>query len=203
MRARKAVRETSAATSEANGAALGGRLKLARTGAGLTLDDVAEASGMTSGHLSRLERGEKLPSIGALVRLAKALGTTVGDLMGADPVDSELVIARASDRTRLGRSSPKKVVRYEVVLREAACAGQSVTAFVAHPDPDAGTVEDTSHQGVEFIFVLSGAIEVVFAERVVELGAGDVLLFPGYLRHRLRRCRPDDDASALVVMVGA
>lgn len=194
--------ETGADLGGPNGMALGSRLRMARAKANRTLEDVARDCGITPGHLSRLERGEKLPSIGALVKLARAFETTIVELLGSDPAEGELIIARAGARPRLGAGKTAGSFRYEMLLREAACAGQLVTAFIVHPEPEGGAVRDTSHQGLEFIFVLSGAIEIVFAERTVTLSAGDVLLFPGYLQHRLRRPSAGK-ASALVVMIGA
>lgn len=188
--------------STSDGAAIGARLRKARLAANLTLDHVAAAAGLTAGHLSRLERGAKLPSIGALVALAHALGTTVNALMGADPGEGELLIGRASQRTRVGRKSGAGAFRYEALVQGAVCAGQPVTAFVIHPKAESGTVSDTSHQGIEFLYVLTGTIEIVFAERVTSLGQGDVILFPGYLKHRIR-CQSEAPASALVVMTGA
>jgi transcriptional regulator with XRE-family HTH domain len=199
---KSAVPGSGVSASTGDGAAIGARLRAARIAANLTLDQVAAAAGLTAGHLSRLERGAKLPSIGALVALAQALGTTVNEFMGADPGEGELLVGRAGARTRVGRKSVRGAFRYETLLQGAVCAGQSVTAFVIHPKADGGTVSDTSHQGIEFLYVLSGAIEVVFAERVVSLAQGDVMLFPGYLKHRVR-CQSDEPASALVVMTGA
>ncbi len=188
--------------STSDGAAIGARLRQARLAARLTLDQVAAAAGLTAGHLSRLERGAKLPSIGALVALAHVLGTTVNSLMGADPGEGELLIGRASRRTRVGRKSGSGAFRYEALFQGAVCAGQPVTAFVIHPKAEGGTVSDASHQGIEFLYVLTGTIEIVFAERVVSLGQGDVILFPGYLKHRIRS-QSDGPASALVLMAGA
>ncbi len=181
--------------------AIGARLRKARLRAGLTLEEVAGAVGLTAGHLSRLERGSKLPSVGALLALARGLGTTSGVLMGADPGKGELLIGRAGRGARLGRTPISGTFRYEVLLQEALCADQTVTAFIVHPNAEGGTVSDVSHQGLELVFVLSGAIEIEFAERVVSLEQGDVMLFPGYLRHRTR-CQSSEPASALVVMMG-
>jgi transcriptional regulator with XRE-family HTH domain len=204
-KAKTAAPPTSDATAtipSGDGVAIGARLRHARGRSSLTLDQVAVAAGLTAGHLSRLERGEKLPSIGALAALARALGTSINEFVGADPAEEELVVVRAGRRTGVGRKAGKGDFRYEALLQGAVCAGQSVTAFVIHPQAEAGTMSDTSHQGIEFLYVLTGTIEIVFAERVVSLGQGDVILFPGYLKHRVR-CQSEAPASALVVMTGA
>ena len=64
--------------------ALGDRLRAAREARGLTLDQMSAATGVSKAHLSRLESGERQPSVGILVELAAALGTRVGALFGED-----------------------------------------------------------------------------------------------------------------------
>ncbi len=54
-----------------------------------TLDQLAEVTGLSKGHLSRFERGEKSLSVAALMRLAQALGTSVSFLLGEDVDHSE------------------------------------------------------------------------------------------------------------------
>jgi len=183
-------------------ASLGARLRKARLTAKQTLEQLAGATGLTAGYLSRIERGEKLPSIGAVVALARALDTPVGALLGSDPGEGELLIGRVDRRPRLGQKSASGPFHYETLIQGTVCAGQSVIAFIIHPKPEGGTVPDASHQGIEFLYVLTGTVEVVFTERVVSLAQGDVMLFPGYLQHRVR-CQTSEPASVLAVMVGA
>ena len=64
--------------------ALGDRLRAAREARGLTLDQLSASTGVSKAHLSRLESGERQPSVGILVELAAALGTRVGALFGED-----------------------------------------------------------------------------------------------------------------------
>src|ERR1700735_5417805 len=67
-----------------NPGALGDRLRSAREARGLTLDQMSASTGVSKAHLSRLESGERQPSVGILVELAAALGTRVGALFGED-----------------------------------------------------------------------------------------------------------------------
>lgn len=181
--------------------ALGSRLRLARTRAGSTLDEVATAAGMTSSHLSRVERGEKLPSMGAMLRLAAALGVSVGDLMGGAPFAGEVAIVRAGQRSRIRLSDGSDGLRYEVLLQGAACAGRSVTAYVLDPAKERGAISPTSHAGLEFIYALEGEVEVQLGETFEVLSAGDVALFPAYLKHMLRPVANCPKAKALIVII--
>ena len=181
--------------------AFGSRLRHARTRAGSTLEEIASAAGMTSSHLSRIERGEKLPSMGAMLRLAAALAVSLADLVGGTPIAGEVAIVRAGQRSRLRLSDGSEGLRYEVLLREAACAGRSVTAYVLDPAKDFESISPTSHSGLEFLYVLEGDLEVQFGATVETLGSGDVALFPGYLKHMLRPVAACPSAKALIVII--
>lgn len=191
-----------ALTPEASEAiTLGSRLRLARTLAGATLEAIASAAGMTTGHLSRVERGEKLPSMGALLRLGSALGVPLGNLLGGTPVAGEVSIVRAGQRSRLRMSDGAESLRYEVLLREAACAGQSVTTYILDPAKDVDAISPTGHGGLELVYVLEGELEVQLGAKVEALSAGDIALFPGYLRHMTRPVGTCPKAKALIVII--
>jgi len=67
---------------EATLASIGDRLRAARDRLGLTLHQLSERSGLSKAHLSRLESGERQPSIAALLELSSTLGVSVNALLG-------------------------------------------------------------------------------------------------------------------------
>lgn len=73
---------------------IGERLRAIRRGRGLTLQEVSDASGVTMSRLSRIELAERELSVGALLRLSRALGVSVNDLLG-EPTVSDPVAAMA------------------------------------------------------------------------------------------------------------
>ena len=62
----------------------------------------------------------------------------------------------------------------------------SFEAFLFYPGTNADEVEGR-HSGQEMVFVVAGAVEVIFRTHSVKLQRGDCVHFPGYLEHRLRR----------------
>lgn len=76
---------------------VGRRVRTARTQAGLSLAQLADASGVSKAYLVRLEKDESTnPSLDLLARVAEALDTTVADLVGRPPLrfaqDENLVV---------------------------------------------------------------------------------------------------------------
>ena len=85
--------------------ALGERLRLLRTGRGLTLGQVAEGR-FSAAFLSQIERGLARPSAGNLAHIAGRLGVDLGDLLSSTPraVDREMTELRLSEaRTAIAR----------------------------------------------------------------------------------------------------
>ncbi len=89
----------------------------------------------------------------------------------------------------------------EVLLQQAACAGQFVTAYVIDPAKDLNAITPTAHAGFEVVFVLEGEVHLQLGDAIETLRAGDVALFPGYLEHMLRPSAPRRRSRALITII--
>jgi len=162
----------------------------------LTLEELAAATGLSKGHLSRFERGEKALSIAALMRVASALNTSVSRLLGEHVDEGELHLVRSEERM-MHRSSGTDGGYSFAVLGNGKGTGEP-SAFFVEIDNSARRDSDAYHAGEELIFVLSGSVEMELPDRKVVLLEGDYLQFPGYLRHVLYGRAP---RSRLLVIV--
>jgi transcriptional regulator with XRE-family HTH domain len=77
---------------------LGTRVKRLRTQAGLTLEEFAAQSGVSRAMLSKVERGEKSPTLAIIVRIAKGLNVSMSALMGAEPDAAQVAVIRRANR---------------------------------------------------------------------------------------------------------
>src|SRR5580692_7127167 len=64
----------------------------------LTLAQLSELSGISIGHLSRLENGTRTPTVRLLLQLARALGVSLGALVGEAPEQNTVYVSRSVDR---------------------------------------------------------------------------------------------------------
>ncbi|KRE09554.1 hypothetical protein ASE63_21065 [Bosea sp. Root381] len=80
------------------GTRLGCRIRTMRKTAGLTLDALAERSGVSRAMLSKVERGEKNPTLAVVTRIAQGLDTSLSGLMGAETETTPVAIRRAGQR---------------------------------------------------------------------------------------------------------
>jgi transcriptional regulator with XRE-family HTH domain len=72
------------------GIAMGTRLQQLRLGAGLSQTELADAAGIPVGSLRNWERGRRTPLLDAAARIATAIGCTVGQLAGTEPMPKKV-----------------------------------------------------------------------------------------------------------------
>jgi transcriptional regulator with XRE-family HTH domain len=164
----------------------------------LTLEQLAQDTGLSKGHLSRYERGEKSLSIAALVRLSKALNTSVSALLGEHAGEELLHVVRSGERPR--RRAARTEGNYEFVPLSRTDEHAGPSAFIVHMGTESTLGKEVFHEGDELFFVLSGSVEIVLGSRSVRLGQGDFAQFPGLVRHRLRGL--ESNTSILVFVTG-
>lgn len=158
---------------------IGARLRASRLAQGLTLEQLAEATQVTKGFLSRVERDDTQPSLSSLVQICQALSLPVGSLFEAPDVQ-RLPLADAPPINMGGRGADERMVTPRSEERV------QVIHSTLEPDADGGDELYTVNCSVEVLHVVSGDLTVVFNDRVEELGDGDTLTFPGNTPHNWR-----------------
>jgi DNA-binding transcriptional MerR regulator/quercetin dioxygenase-like cupin family protein len=155
---------------------LGPQLRRMRQRRGMALAEASSRAGISAGFLSSLERTQANASVATLQRLAKAYGTTVMELFHTPTHHGRLV--KPNER-RVLEVHPG--VRMEL-LSSGAPMLQSMLFRVA---PLAGSEGSYSHQGEEFIFMISGTLEIWLDElQCFVLQAGDSFWFESTHGHR-------------------
>ncbi|MGQ4274574.1 helix-turn-helix domain-containing protein [Terrihabitans sp. B22-R8] len=140
----------------------------------LSLEGLSALSGVSRSMISKVERGETVPSTGTLSRLAEALGTTFSQLM-AHPEEQEIIVIPAARQPILSDAesgytrrclSPVLPARGIDWVLNTLPVGSTTGEFVAH------------RRGVEeYIYVLKGRLEVSVGERRIILSERDSLYF--------------------------
>ena len=149
---------------------LGRRIRSLRTERHLTLKQVEEACGLSATHLSEIERGRTSPTIGALMRIARALGRPASYFIEAEELPDVAHLARerlAGFVTASGACVEPltpgvpggRLFAYRLSL--GGSPGGSFTLPAQEPPGEA------------LYFVCQGRVETVFGETSLTLGAGD------------------------------
>ncbi|MEU4164311.1 cupin domain-containing protein [Actinoplanes sp. NPDC026670] len=160
----------------ASGAAIGGRLRAARQTRGLTLQQVADATTLNKGFISRLERDEVSPSVASLVSICEVLGIRVGELF--EPPATSLVRAGEGRPINFGGNDVR-----ELLLTPGTQSQLQVIHSTVEPGGSGGDELYTLDCEVEFVYVISGSLEIRLSEETVLLNTGDAFTFPGREPH--------------------
>jgi transcriptional regulator with XRE-family HTH domain len=156
----------------------------------LTLAQLSELSGVSVGHLSRLENGTRTPTVRLLLQLARALGVSIGELVGETSEQSSVYVSRSEDRRTIeaGDSSLQS-------LADPSLRSLQAVELTLLP----GRIgEPATHAGEEWIYVLSGAIELDLNGSVSVLGPDDAVHFRADVPHSLRNPHAEG-AKVLIV----
>lgn len=178
---------------------IGGRIRFMRRQRGMSLDQLAAAANLTKSYLSKIERGISVPSIATALKVAASFKVTVGQLLGEEQGDESICVVRRADRKPFIRDGSASGYNYEMVA--APKRFKTMEPFIMRPPLKFQGDRFFEHVGEEFIFVLSGAMEVQFSNRRITLKAGDAIYFDSHLPHRSRSLGRKP-AEALVVVKG-
>lgn len=153
-------------------ARLGARLKRARQNRGMTLEALAEATGVSRSMISRVERGESSPTAALLVRLGSGLGMSLSALLEDAPESGPL--ARQAEQP-VWRDPASGYVRRNVSPRGTGSAFEIVEVVLP---PGANVVLDSAAGAPALdqqIWVLEGALDLTIGVTSYELAEGDCL----------------------------
>jgi transcriptional regulator with XRE-family HTH domain len=166
----KLVQDTSAADIAATLDQVGARLKRLRTQRRMTLTAVAKATGISKSTMSRLETGQRRPTLELLLALSHAYRVPLGDLVAApeegDP-RVQLKAGRVKGRTVIPLTrEPDGMQAWKIVIPTSKV-----------------TPEPRAHDGYEWIYVLSGHLRFVLGDKDWVLGPGEVASFDTKVPH--------------------
>ncbi|MDT0343032.1 helix-turn-helix domain-containing protein [Streptomyces litchfieldiae] len=151
-------------------AGVGPRLRRLRSRRGVTLAALSAATGISTSTLSRLESGQRRPSLELLLPIAQAHQVPLDELVGAPEAGDPRV--RLSPRIAHGRTV--------VPLTRQPGALQAFKIIVpgGRQDPDPKT-----HEGYEWLYVLAGRLRLVLGDRDLVLRQGEAAEFDTRLPH--------------------
>ncbi|KPI19643.1 transcriptional regulator, XRE family with cupin 2 sensor [Actinobacteria bacterium OK006] len=151
-------------------AEVGPRLRRIRKERGATLAGLSEATGISVSTLSRLESGLRKPSLELLLPIARAHEVPLDELVGAPPVRDPRV--RAQPIVRGGRT------HWPLTRQPGGLQAYKVLEPQRKLEP-----EPRTHEGYEWLYVMSGRLRLVLADHDVVLGPGEAAEFDTRVPH--------------------
>ena len=187
-----------------NHSIVGIKIRRIRETKGLTVEDIAERSGLSIEQINSIENDQNLPSLGPLIKVARALGVRLGTFMD-DNDQLGPVICRAEEREKNssisfsnGATDSRKHMEYHPLAQQKA--GRHMEPFVIdiHPDENKN-FQLSAHEGEEFIYVMEGEVEVEYGKEKYLLKKNDSIFYDSIVKHHVHGV-PGKSAKILAVV---
>jgi transcriptional regulator with XRE-family HTH domain len=169
--------------------AVGPRLRALRRERGATLTQLSEATGISVSTLSRLESGRRKPTLELLLALARAHQVPLDELVDAPETGDPRVHPRPFDHK--GRT---------VIPLTRRPGGIQGFKQIFPPGWPAGEPERGSHEGYEWLYVLSGRLRLLLGEHDVVLTAGEAAEFDTHVPHGF--ANPGTEPAEVLMLFG-
>ncbi|MDD4921349.1 MAG: XRE family transcriptional regulator [Bacteroidales bacterium] len=181
---------------------VGSKIKSIRESKNISIEQVAERSGLTADQIERIEENTNLPSLAPLIKIARVLGVRLGTFLD----DSEHlgpVICRKDEQPQ-GISFSSETANSHNNLNFFALA-QSKTGRHMEPfliDIDSASKNGymlSTHEGEEFIYVLEGEVEVTYGKSTFVIKTGESIYYDSIVEHNVHAAN-DSKAKILAVV---
>lgn len=174
----------------ANNSIIGLKIQRIREAKEISIEEVSERSGLSVEQIQNIETNQNLPSLGPLIKIARALGVRLGTFLD----DSDAlgpVICRAAEREESScisfsndATDARKHMEYHPLATQKA--GRHMEPFIV----EINSCDDTdfrlsAHEGEEFIYVMEGEVEVEYGKQKYILQQGDSIFYDSIVKHHV------------------
>ncbi len=179
------------------GGEIGRRIKRVRQEKGMTLKAVESASGVSATHVSEIERGATSPTIGALSRIAHALGKSPAFFLEENEI-GDVSLVTGGDRVRETRAAGSATVES---LTSSIPGGHVQVCRISLAPGRSHRDARHTHDGAEAILVVAGRVRVDVGDRTIDLAEGDAVHFDASRPHAYRN--GSDEAPAVLLWIAS
>jgi len=158
---------------------IGDRIKTLRIAQKRTMEEIAKASDLSKSMISKIESNKTIPSVAALVKIAKSLGTNISNLLEREGFLNAIITTRQKALENL-TSTDKG---YSIYPYASGYHEKKMQPFLFVARKGEVVPHEVSHEGEEFIYVINGQMKMQVGEVVHVLNSGDSLYFNSIQRH--------------------
>jgi len=170
----------------------GAKMKQLRQLKQVSLETLANKTGYAQRYLKEIEEGIVIPSVSAVIQIAKALSVDSGSFLSAEEQE------KSEKRRRESFLKRTQAYAYKTLTPDAQTKHMKAFLVTIDAHQDHKMVE-YRHEGEEFVYVLKGQIEVIVGENTNLIKKDETLHFDSGLIHKLRNLS-SEEAKLLVVI---
>ena len=158
---------------------VGDRIRILRGTQNRTLQEVADACGLSKSMISKIENNKTIPSVATLVKIAGVLGTKVSNLLEQEGWSKAIITTRSEAESGLVKTEKG----YSIFPYASEFHGKKMQPFLFVAKKDEVIPHLLSHEGEEYVFVIDGVIKMQVGDSEYLLKSGDSLYFNSIQRH--------------------
>lgn len=180
---------------------IGKKIKEFRTFRQISLEDLAMKANIDVKQLDFIENKGNVPSLGHLIKITRALGVRIGTFLDDQDQLGPVVSKAGQGSSTMSFSSSNEQAREHLNFFSLAQdkTGRHMEPFLVDIQPD--NVSDhklSSHEGEEFIYVISGNVEISYGKENFKLTEGDSIYYDSVIAHNVHA---DGDKPAKILAV--
>ena len=167
---------------------VGSKIKSIRESKLISIEDIAERSGLSVDQIKSIENDQFLPSLGPLIKIARALGVRLGTFLD-DNDELGPVVCRAAERDSSisfsnGTPDARKHMESHSVAKQKM--GRHMEPFIIDIQPsEERNFKLSAHEGEEFIYVMEGEVEIDYGKEKYMLAMGDSIFYDSIVEHHV------------------
>jgi transcriptional regulator with XRE-family HTH domain len=180
---------------------LGTRIRMIMEQKDISTKELAKRTGLEKDFLESLQSDDVYPSLGPLLKVARALGVRLGTFLD-DKVSEDPLVIRTSDRTEeiVTHRGTNKPVALTFHSLGRGKTDRHMEPFYIDVFPESSRDKRlSSHEGEEFIIVESGSIEVIYGSSTYVLYPGDSIYYNSVVPHYVS-CAGEEKATIYAVL---
>lgn len=168
---------------------IGERIRQIRESKSISIEDMAERSGLSEKQIESVEQSGGLPSLAPLIKIARVLGVRLGTFLDdhdeLGPVICRKNVREGESGFQTKDTSSHKHMDYYAL--SSAKSGRHMEPFIITIDPVRRGVDFilSTHEGEEFIYCLEGVVEINYGSETYLLEEGDSIYYDSIVDHHV------------------
>ena len=181
---------------------VGEKIKSLRESQSISMEELAQRSGLAIEQIERIENNIDLPSLAPLIKIARVLGVRLGTFLDDQDENGPVVCRKKEAKDAISFSNnaihSRKHMEYHSLSKSKA--DRHMEPFIIDFKVDAEESHElSSHEGEEFLYVLEGTIEVIYGQNNYVLETGDSIYYDSIVSHHVHSSN-DETAKILAVI---
>ena len=168
---------------------VGEKIKSLREEKGISIEALAERSGLAIEQIERIENNIDLPSLAPLIKIARVLGVRLGTFLD-DQDETGPVVCRKTEATDTISFSNNAIhsrrhMEYHSLSKSKADRHMEPFIIDVQPTEESSDFVLSSHEGEEFIMVMEGTMEISYGKHTYLLEEGDSIYYDSIVPHHV------------------